>query len=61
MLRDNYMVAYTRSRRKLPIDLIESIVNSDESVRECAKTHGVSPTTVQNWRKRMTEADFIYA
>ncbi len=30
---------------------------SQESVRALAQRHGISPTTVQKWRKRQTAAD----
>jgi transposase InsO family protein len=34
-----------------------AIQRSEESVRALAKRHGISPTTVQKWRKRATVAD----
>ena len=34
-----------------------AIQRSQESVRALARRHGVSPTTVQKWRKRQTTAD----
>src|ERR687894_224455 len=34
-----------------------AIQRSEESVRELAKRYGISPTTVQKWRKRETTAD----
>src|ERR671913_1203033 len=34
-----------------------AIQRSRESVRALARRHGVSPTTVQKWRKRQTTAD----
>jgi transposase InsO family protein len=34
-----------------------AIQRSQESVRALARRHGISPTTVQKWRKRQTTAD----
>ena len=34
-----------------------AIQASEESVRALARRHGISPTTVQKWRKRATTAD----
>jgi len=34
-----------------------AIQRSEESVRALARRHGISPTTVQKWRKRTTVAD----
>src|SRR4028119_1455340 len=34
-----------------------AIQRGQESVRALARRHGVSPTTVQKWRKRQTAAD----
>src|SRR5919106_5083869 len=34
-----------------------AIQRSQESVRVLARRHGISPTTVQKWRKRRTTAD----
>jgi transposase InsO family protein len=34
-----------------------AIQRSEESVRALARRHGISPTTVQKWRKRTTTAD----
>lgn len=34
-----------------------AIQRSEESVRALARRHGISPTTVQKWRKRATVAD----
>src|SRR5215217_671175 len=34
-----------------------AIQRSEESVRALARRHGISPTTVQKWRKRDTTAD----
>jgi transposase len=34
-----------------------AIQRSEESVRVLARRHGISPTTVQKWRKRQTTAD----
>jgi len=34
-----------------------AIQRSEASVRALAKRHGISPTTVQKWRKRATVAD----
>ncbi len=34
-----------------------AIQRSEESVRALARRHGISPTTVQKWRKRQTTAD----
>lgn len=34
-----------------------AIQRSEESVRALARRHGISPTTVQKWRKRQTAAD----
>lgn len=34
-----------------------AIQRSEESVRALARRHGISPTTVQKWRKRSTAAD----
>ena len=34
-----------------------AIQRSEESVRALARRHGISPTTVQKWRKRRTTAD----
>src|SRR4028119_2279212 len=34
-----------------------AIQRGQESVRALARRHGVSPTTVQKWRKRQTTAD----
>src|SRR5918993_4129835 len=34
-----------------------AIQRSQESVRALARRYGVSPTTVQKWRKRQTTAD----
>jgi transposase-like protein len=35
-----------------------AVQRSEESVRSLAKRHGISPTTVQKWRKRTTVTDF---
>jgi len=34
-----------------------AVQRSEESVRALAKRHGISPTTVQKWRKRSFVAD----
>ena len=34
-----------------------TIQRSEESIRALARRHGISPTTVQKWRKRQTTAD----
>src|ERR671912_3021292 len=34
-----------------------AIQRSEESVRALARRHGISPTTVQKWRRRRTTAD----
>ena len=34
-----------------------AVQRSEESVRSLAKRHGISPTTVQKWRKRTTVTD----
>ena len=34
-----------------------AIQRSEESVRALARRHGISPTTVQKWRKRDTTTD----
>ena len=34
-----------------------AIQNSQESVRALARRHGISPTTVQKWKKRTTISD----
>ena len=34
-----------------------AVQRSEESVRSLAKRHGISPTTVQKWRKRATVTD----
>jgi transposase-like protein len=34
-----------------------AIQRSQESVRALARRHGISPTTVQKWRRRQTTAD----
>ena len=34
-----------------------AIQRSEESVRALAKRHGLSPTTVQKWRKRASVSD----
>src|SRR5215212_11783853 len=34
-----------------------AVQRSEESVRALARRHGISPTTVQKWRRRRTTAD----